>query len=124
MSKKLTVDEKKRSSTESAPAAAKSAPRQVKPAAGVEAAKPAAGQSPDPAKPTVAQPTLVVPEPETPKLAVDGRKRGIIEGVTPELDGGRFAIKRTVGDMVTVEADIFTDGHDALSCLLQYRKAG
>ncbi len=124
MSKKLTVDEKKRSSTESAPAAAKSAPRQVKPAAGVEAAKPAAGQSPDPAKPTVAQLTPVVPEPETPNLAVDGRKRGIIEGVTPELDGGRFAIKRTVGDMVTVEADIFTDGHDALSCLLQYRKAG
>lgn len=30
-----------------------------------------------------------------------------------------------VGDMnCTVEADIFTDGHDALSCLLQYRKAG
>ncbi|MBK9952939.1 MAG: DUF3416 domain-containing protein [Candidatus Competibacteraceae bacterium] len=35
--------------------------------------------------------------------------------MTPEIDGGRFPIKRTVGDTVVVEADTFTDGHDALS---------
>ena len=52
----------------------------------------------------------------------DGRRRVIIEGVAPEIDGGRFPIKRTVGERVLVEADIFTDGHDAISCLLQYRK--
>lgn len=56
--------------------------------------------------------------------ADDGRKRIIIEGVTPEVDGGRFPIKRTVGDPVVVEADVFTDGHDSLSCILQYRKVG
>ena len=43
------------------------------------------------------------------------RKRVIIEGVTPEVDGGRFPIKRTVGEVVVVEADAFTDGHDALT---------
>ncbi|MEA2559176.1 MAG: hypothetical protein QOH06_680 [Acidobacteriota bacterium] len=52
-----------------------------------------------------------------------GRQRVIIEGVEPEIDCGRFPIKRTVGERVVVEADVFTDGHDALSCLLLYRPA-
>ncbi|MCC6134860.1 MAG: alpha-1,4-glucan--maltose-1-phosphate maltosyltransferase [Gammaproteobacteria bacterium] len=87
--------------------------------------KPAAVAESAPAKPAVVAPVApLVPEPEAPTLTVDGRKRVIIEGVTPELDGGRFAVKRTVGEVITVEADVFTDGHDALSCLLQYRKAG
>jgi starch synthase (maltosyl-transferring) len=41
--------------------------------------------------------------------------------VTPEIDSGRFAAKRTVGEKVTVEADIFADGHDAVACLMRYR---
>ncbi len=40
----------------------------------------------------------------------------------PEIDGGRFPIKRITGDQVVIEADIFADGHDVLSCLLLYRK--
>jgi starch synthase (maltosyl-transferring) len=52
----------------------------------------------------------------------EGRLRAIIEGVKPEIDGGRFPIKRVTGEKVTVEADIFTDGHDALSALLRYRR--
>jgi starch synthase (maltosyl-transferring) len=51
-----------------------------------------------------------------------GRFRVIIEGVKPEIDGGRFPIKRVIGDEVVVEADIFVDGHDVLSALLLYRK--
>ena len=51
----------------------------------------------------------------------DGRHRVVIEGVSPEVDGGRFAAKRTVGDTVCVEADIFTDGHDSISAVLLYR---
>ena len=47
----------------------------------------------------------------------------MIEGVKPEIDGGAFAIKRVIGDDVVVEADIFTDGHDAISATLLYRKA-
>lgn len=52
----------------------------------------------------------------------DGRKRVIIEGVTPQVDGGRYPIKRAVGQTVVVESDIFVDGHDRLSCMLQYRR--
>ena len=48
----------------------------------------------------------------------------MISGVAPEIDGGRFPIKRTVGEQVVVEADVFVDGHDALSCVLLYREAG
>jgi starch synthase (maltosyl-transferring) len=52
------------------------------------------------------------------------RKRIVIEGVDPEVDGGRFPVKRVVGDKVVVEADIFADGHDVLSAVLLYRKEG
>jgi len=52
----------------------------------------------------------------------EGRWRTVIEEVKPEIDGGRFAIKRTVSEEVVVEADIFTDGHDALSAVLLYRR--
>ena len=46
-------------------------------------------------------------------------QRAIIENVTPQVDCGRFAAKRSVGDTVVVEADAFTDGHDVLRCRLQ-----
>ena len=52
----------------------------------------------------------------------EGRTRIIIEGVNPEIDGGRFPIKRIIGDKVVVEADIFVDGHDVLSATLLYCK--
>ncbi|MEI6414653.1 MAG: alpha-1,4-glucan--maltose-1-phosphate maltosyltransferase, partial [Pseudomonadota bacterium] len=51
-----------------------------------------------------------------------GRCRTVIENVRPAVDGGRFPIKRVVGEPVRVEADIFCDGHDAIRCLLQHRK--
>lgn len=50
-----------------------------------------------------------------------GRQRVAIEGVRPEVDRGRFPIKRTVGEEVVVEADAFADGHDALTVVLRYR---
>jgi starch synthase (maltosyl-transferring) len=54
----------------------------------------------------------------------DTRLRAIIEQVQPQVDAGRFSIKRAVGEFVLVEADVFTDGHDAVRAVLQYRKAG
>lgn len=54
----------------------------------------------------------------------EGRQRVVIEGVAPEVDAGRFPIKRTLGETVVVEADVFVDGHDQLVCMLGYRKAG
>lgn len=53
-----------------------------------------------------------------------GQCRAVIERVTPELDAGRYPIKRIVGESITVEADIFADGHDALAAVLKYRHAG
>lgn len=50
-----------------------------------------------------------------------GRSRVAIENVTPQIDAGRYPIKRTVGERVTVEADIFADGHDLLSAVVKYR---
>jgi starch synthase (maltosyl-transferring) len=46
-----------------------------------------------------------------------------IEAVTPSVDDGRFPVKRVVGDTVTVEADIFSDGHDPISAALFWRAA-
>ncbi|TMG91539.1 MAG: alpha-1,4-glucan--maltose-1-phosphate maltosyltransferase [Betaproteobacteria bacterium] len=47
--------------------------------------------------------------------------RAVIEAVMPAVDGGRFPIKRVLGEEVVVEADCFADGHDELACLLLYR---
>ena len=48
-------------------------------------------------------------------------KKVIIENVRPEIDGGRFPIKRTIGERVEVTADIFADGHDVLYAVLRNR---
>jgi starch synthase (maltosyl-transferring) len=51
---------------------------------------------------------------------VEGRKRVVIERVSPEIDCGRFPIKRVVGERVVVEADVFADGHDQIACQILY----
>ncbi len=45
----------------------------------------------------------------------------MIERISPELDGGRHAVKRVVGDDLLVTADIFADGHDLLDAALLLR---
>jgi starch synthase (maltosyl-transferring) len=52
----------------------------------------------------------------------EGRCRVAIESVEPEIDGGLFPIKRIPGEAVRVEADVFGDGHDAISCVLMFRR--
>jgi starch synthase (maltosyl-transferring) len=47
-----------------------------------------------------------------------------IECVTPEIDCGRYPAKRVAGDVVTVEADIFRDGHDLISARVCFRGPG
>jgi starch synthase (maltosyl-transferring) len=54
--------------------------------------------------------------------AVQALHRVIIEGVSPEVDAGRFAIKRIVGDELRVRADIYADGHDSLNARLLWRR--
>ena len=53
--------------------------------------------------------------------AGEGRQRVVIEAVSPEIDGGRFPIKRVAGEQVAVEAVVFADGHDVLNVRLQFR---
>jgi starch synthase (maltosyl-transferring) len=48
-------------------------------------------------------------------------ERVVIRGVKPEIEGGRFGIKRVAGDNVVVEADVFGDGHDSIAAAVRYR---
>jgi starch synthase (maltosyl-transferring) len=57
-------------------------------------------------------------------LPIHVPSRVVIEGVAPEVDGGRFPIKRTVGETVEVSADIHADGHEVLAAVVRYRPAG
>jgi starch synthase (maltosyl-transferring) len=52
---------------------------------------------------------------------LEGRKRAIIEHVTPQINCGQFPIKRVVGEKITVQADVFGDGHDSVQVSLRYR---
>ncbi|NVJ15129.1 alpha-1,4-glucan--maltose-1-phosphate maltosyltransferase [Myxococcus sp. AM010] len=45
-----------------------------------------------------------------------------IEGVSPELDAGRHAVKRVVGERCTVKADVFKEGHDVLVAVIRWRQ--
>ena len=50
--------------------------------------------------------------------------RAVIEGVAPAVDGGRFAIKRVVGEPVVIEADCFADGHDVVASVVRWWREG
>jgi starch synthase (maltosyl-transferring) len=66
-------------------------------------------------------------EPRLPSAEVLSRlsqSRVVIERVWPEIDGGRFPVKRVVGDVLTVEADIYCDGHDRVAAALLLRREG
>ena len=55
---------------------------------------------------------------------IDARRRVVVERVDPEIDCGRYPIKRVVGERVVVEADVFADGHDELTCVVLHRAQG
>lgn len=58
------------------------------------------------------------------KIKQLGTARVIIENVQPEIDGGLYPAKRTVGERVDVTAAIFGDGHDHIRAEVLYKKAG
>jgi starch synthase (maltosyl-transferring) len=70
---------------------------------------------------------LVQPATDDSRLKADDRRlttvegRVIVEHLRPEVDGGRFPIKRTVGERVVVIADIFADGHDVIAAVVRDR---
>jgi starch synthase (maltosyl-transferring) len=47
-----------------------------------------------------------------------------IEDVYPEIDGGRHPVKRTLGDELEVQADVFCDGHNQLRALVKFALEG
>jgi starch synthase (maltosyl-transferring) len=49
------------------------------------------------------------------------KDRVIIQAVSPQVDGGRYAAKAVVGEDVVVGADIFREGHDKLAAVIRYR---
>lgn len=51
----------------------------------------------------------------------EGRLRAVISNVSPQVEEGRFAIKRVIGDEIPVSADIFTDGHSSVAANLLFR---
>ena len=46
--------------------------------------------------------------------------RVVVEGVEPAVDDGRFPARRTVGEDVTVAADIHADGHEVLASVVEH----
>ncbi len=52
---------------------------------------------------------------------VDGQQRVVIENVKPQINCGKFPIKRVVGEKVEVEADIYCDSHDVLNAELMFK---
>ena len=51
-------------------------------------------------------------------------ERVIVEHVTPEVDEGLFPARRTVGEDLVAEADVFTDGHDLVAAAMLWRRVG
>jgi starch synthase (maltosyl-transferring) len=58
--------------------------------------------------------------PDVPRV-IDGRRRVVVERLQPEIDGGRFPIKRSVGERVRVTVDLFADGQDLVAGAALYR---
>jgi starch synthase (maltosyl-transferring) len=50
--------------------------------------------------------------------------RIVIQYPSPAVDGGRYPVKRCIGDRIDVQADVFRDGHDLLRAVIRYRPPG
>jgi starch synthase (maltosyl-transferring) len=55
---------------------------------------------------------------------VHGRRRVVIESVSPQIDAGRYPVRRIFGEEIVVTAAIFADGKDELAARLLYRHSG
>jgi starch synthase (maltosyl-transferring) len=53
--------------------------------------------------------------------ATEAPPRIVIQYPEPAVDGGRYPAKRCVGDVVSVTADVFRDGHEILRAVVRYR---
>jgi len=58
------------------------------------------------------------------RLMTLAAERLAIEGVSIEIDGGRFPAKVVAGHTATIEADIFCDGHEKIAAAFVFRRQG
>jgi starch synthase (maltosyl-transferring) len=56
-----------------------------------------------------------------PRLPEHRPSRVVVEAVRPLVDGGAFPAKAAQGEPLTVVADAFTDGHDAVAVCMRWR---
>jgi starch synthase (maltosyl-transferring) len=56
--------------------------------------------------------------------ATDATARAVIENIQPQIDCGKYAIKRVPGERVDISASVFGDGHDHVNAVLLHRKLG
>jgi starch synthase (maltosyl-transferring) len=68
--------------------------------------------------PTGQHPPMPLPKTNDPPARIQ------IQQVTPQVDCGRYAVKRTVGDRVDVTARIFRDGHETLGAAIRFKAPG
>ena len=73
---------------------------------------------------TPPRPALPAALPMRSAAFAEPRPRAVIDAVLPVVDGGRFAVKRVVGERLLVEAHCFADGHDRLRVMLCWRRDG
>ena len=62
-----------------------------------------------------------VKAPRAAELPANGMLRVVIDNISPCVEAGRFAAKRTLGEPLWIEAQVYTDGHEAVRCRLLYR---
>ena len=48
-------------------------------------------------------------------------RRIVIQYAMPSVDGGRYPVKRCIGDRVDVSVDVFRDGHEKIRAAVRYR---
>ena len=49
------------------------------------------------------------------------QQRVVIDHVSPQINGGEFSIKRVVGQMIRVSADVLADGHDVIAASILFK---
>ncbi|MFB0907847.1 MAG: DUF3416 domain-containing protein, partial [Spirosomataceae bacterium] len=55
------------------------------------------------------------------EIPVTGKTRIVVENIKPQINNGEFYIKAIKNDIISIEADIFIDGHDLLAARLMLK---
>ena len=86
--------------------------------------KPAATSGASKAASATNKPTATPAQPTGPvAMPAEGRTHAVVDAVLPAVDGGRFAVKCVAGEPLGIEAHCFTDGHEMIRVVLQWRAA-